>query len=95
VSAPYIYDRLSTVATNRPGAFVPINNFKSHEIRFADKIRNCEDVILKESLGIAFLGCDPGRDRWNTVMVNFISSHQKPSTKLRLIMITGNACKSP
>jgi arylesterase/paraoxonase len=95
VSAPYIYDRLSTVATNRPGTFVPISNFKSYEIRFADKIRNCEDVILEESLGVAFLGCDPGRDRWNTVMVKFISHHQKPSMNLRLIMVTGNFCTCP
>jgi arylesterase/paraoxonase len=55
---------------------VSINNFKSHEIKFADQIRNCEDVIIEETLGIAFLGCDPGRDRWNTVMVSSISYYQ-------------------
>ena len=25
---------------------------------------------MEETLGIAFLSCDPGRDRWNTVMVS-------------------------
>jgi arylesterase/paraoxonase len=73
VVAPYIYDRyltLSGMLANRPGKLESINEFKSHEIKFADQIRNCEDVILEESLGIAFMGCDPGRDRWNTVMVS-------------------------
>jgi hypothetical protein len=74
---------------------VPINNFKSHEIRFSDQIRNCEDVILEETLGIAFLGCDPGRDRWNTVMVNFISYHQTSSMKLPLMVMIGNVRAFP
>ena len=70
--APYVYDRyvgLSTMMSNRPGKMQPVNNFSSYEIKFHDRIRNCEDILLEEDLGIAFLSCDPGRDRWNTVMV--------------------------
>lgn len=44
-------------------------NFGSHEIKFADQIRNCEDAVLVETRGIALLACDPGRETWNTVMV--------------------------
>ncbi len=53
---------------NRPSKFQPLNTFNSHEILFRDRLRNCEDVIMEKSLGIAIIGCDPGRDRWNTVM---------------------------
>lgn len=55
---------------NAPAKLEGFNSFKSYEIKFADQIRNCEDVILEESLGVALLSCDPGRDRWNTVMVS-------------------------
>lgn len=71
--APYIRDRyiaLSILLANAPGRFEGSYSVKSYEIKFADQIRNCEDVVLEESLGIAFLGCDPGRDRWNTGMVS-------------------------
>lgn len=47
-----------------------VNTFKSHEVLFKDYVRNCEDVLMEESLGVAFVSCDPGRDRWNTVMVS-------------------------
>jgi hypothetical protein len=40
-----------------------------YEIKFADTNRNCEDAVLDEKNGIAILTCDPGRDKWNTVMV--------------------------
>lgn len=72
IAAPYLYERyvaLSTIVSNRPGSLQKIYNIKSHEIRFHDRIRNCEDIILEEDIGVAFLSCDPGRDRWNTVMV--------------------------
>lgn len=71
--APYLYDRylaLSALLSNGPGKIANLNNFKSHEIRFQDRIRNCEDVLVEEVMGVAFLSCDPGRDRWNTVMVS-------------------------
>jgi arylesterase/paraoxonase len=66
-----LYDRyvvFSNMFANRPGSLQHVNTFKSHSTKFADQIRNCEDVVLAEELGVAFLGCDPGRDTWNTVM---------------------------
>jgi arylesterase/paraoxonase len=68
-----VYDRYiaaSGLLANRPGKLQAVNNLKSYEIKFADSIRNCEDVILEEDRGVAILSCDPGRDRWNTVMVS-------------------------
>jgi arylesterase/paraoxonase len=73
---PHLYDRyvgIYDLLVNGPDKIEPIYTFKHHEIKFADQIRNCEDVILEEELGIAFLSCDPGRDRWNSVMVLFFS----------------------
>jgi len=72
LASPYVWERLSALylnISNRPGSLQTINNLKSYDIKFADRIRNCEDVILEESAGIAILSCDPGRDKWNTVMV--------------------------
>lgn len=72
--APFLYDRyltFSSLAANRPSKLEPIYTFKKHEIKFRDYIRNCEDVILDEGMGLAILSCDPGRDRWNTVMGHF------------------------
>ena len=54
---------------NRPGKFENVNKFKSHEVKFRDQLRNCEDVLFEEGMGIAFLSCNPERDQWNTVMV--------------------------
>ncbi|KAK7179301.1 hypothetical protein DPSP01_005721 [Paraphaeosphaeria sporulosa] len=76
VLGPYCYDRylaLSTIVRNRPGHYEPINIFKGHEIKFRDThdFRNCEDLLLNEVRGVAILSCDPGRDRWNTVMGTF------------------------
>ncbi|KAF2271093.1 calcium-dependent phosphotriesterase [Lojkania enalia] len=74
IAAPYLYDRwlaLSVLWANRPAVFKPIYNIKQHEIKFHDRIRNCEDVVLDEATGLAILSCDPGRDRWNTVMGTF------------------------
>lgn len=56
---------------NAPGRLSEINTFRSHEIKFADRVRSCEDVLILESRGLAILACDPGRERWNTVMVRF------------------------
>ncbi|KAH9868632.1 hypothetical protein J1614_007704 [Plenodomus biglobosus] len=75
--APYLYDRylaLSGMLSNGPGKIESFNHFKSLEIKFKDRIRNCEDVLIEEGLGVAFLSCDPGRDRWNTVMGTFMPS---------------------
>jgi arylesterase/paraoxonase len=76
---PHIYDRylgIYGLLTNSPDKLERVYEFKNHDIKFADQIRNCEDVILEEKLGIAFLSCDPGRDRWNTVMVHRFSITQ-------------------
>ncbi|KAH8901438.1 putative paraoxonase [Thozetella sp. PMI_491] len=69
--ALYLYDRLPVGAFayfNAPGRMPQHANFKSSEVKFADQIRSCEDVILVESRGVALLACDPGRETWNTVM---------------------------
>jgi hypothetical protein len=47
----------------------------NYEIRHADKLRNCEDLVVDEKVGYVVLGCDEGRDVWNTVMVRFSHSH--------------------
>ena len=44
--------------------------YLKYEIKFADRVRSCEDVILLEDRGVAVMGCDPGRERYNTVMVS-------------------------
>jgi arylesterase/paraoxonase len=45
--------------------------FPAYEVKFANQLRNCEDVILLDGLdGVALLSCDEARDRWNTVMVS-------------------------
>lgn len=69
--APWLYDRytaFSPMAASRPGKYQNLQTFASHEVKYHDRLGNCEDVIMEESLGVAFLSCDPGRDRWNTVM---------------------------
>ncbi|ORX92492.1 hypothetical protein BCR34DRAFT_677913 [Clohesyomyces aquaticus] len=71
---PFFYDRylaFSPMFANLPGRMKTIYGFKSHNIRFQDWIRNCEDVVLYEDAGLAILSCDAGRDRWNTVMGAF------------------------
>ncbi|KAF2110134.1 hypothetical protein BDV96DRAFT_615436 [Lophiotrema nucula] len=73
-AAPYLYDRylaFSVILSNRPAAFQRKYNIKSHEVKFPTRIRNCEDVVLDEGMGLAILSCDPGRDKWNTVMGTF------------------------
>lgn len=52
-------------------------NIKERQIKFRDQIRNCEDVVLDEGAGVAILSCDPGRDRWNTVMVKLPVSKER------------------
>jgi arylesterase/paraoxonase len=42
----------------------------SYELRYTDKLRNCEDLVVDEKAGYVVLGCDEGRDVWNTVMVS-------------------------
>ncbi|KAI0130511.1 putative paraoxonase [Xylariales sp. AK1849] len=60
------------IYSNTPERLPRINAFDSHEIKFADRIKSCEDVLLVESAGLAILACDPGRERWNSVMGFFL-----------------------
>ncbi|KAI5459152.1 hypothetical protein BGZ63DRAFT_271711 [Mariannaea sp. PMI_226] len=67
---PYLWTRiqvLSLFISNSPTklermSVIPVG------VKFADRIRNCEDALLVEEHGLAILSCDPGRDKWNTVM---------------------------
>jgi hypothetical protein len=93
--SPWLYDRylgLSTMLANRPGKIQYVNNFKSMEIECTECVRNCEDVILEEELGLAILSCDPGRDRWNTVMVCTVINIENPqsSSNRRSAIPTGS-----
>ncbi|KID77824.1 Serum paraoxonase/arylesterase 2 [Metarhizium brunneum] len=63
---------LLMVYTNAPGRLPEINTFSHHEIKFADRVRSCEDVLVLESRGVALMACDAGRERWNTVMGIFL-----------------------
>ncbi|KAL1953360.1 hypothetical protein VTO42DRAFT_2981 [Malbranchea cinnamomea] len=72
VLSPYIFGRLQVATTifftNHLSRLQHVNAFSSYEIKFTDHIRNCEDVDLIETKGVAILACDPGRDKYNTVM---------------------------
>jgi arylesterase/paraoxonase len=73
IVVPYVVDRrvsFQIMVANRPSQLPEFAAFKSHKIEYSDIVRNCEDVALDEDLGIAYFSCDPGRDRWNTVMVS-------------------------
>ncbi|RYC57982.1 hypothetical protein CHU98_g8218 [Xylaria longipes] len=73
---PFTYERGQVLSTlfwkNAPHRLVKVNTFASHEVKFSDHIRSCEDALIVESEGLAILGCDPGRERWNTVMGIFL-----------------------
>ncbi|KAL4781648.1 hypothetical protein BJX76DRAFT_349983 [Aspergillus varians] len=71
---PYLQGRLYTLSllrTNQPANLPEINKFASSSLKFANKVRNCEDGIIIEEDTMAILSCDPGRDLWNTVMGTF------------------------
>jgi len=96
VAAPYFYDRylaFSNIVANGPGKLEHVNTFKSYETKFTDRLKNCEDLVMHENLGIAFLSCDPGRDRWNTVMVR--SSSREPYKKTGSINAIKRAISIP
>lgn len=42
--------------------------FSSHTIKFDSVLKNCEGAVVVPELSTAFLSCDPGRDKWNTVL---------------------------
>ncbi|KAK7419081.1 hypothetical protein QQX98_003583 [Neonectria punicea] len=69
--APFLWPRvrvLSLFFQNAPEKLQRMNALDAVELKFADRVRNCEDALLLEDKGLAILGCDPGRERWNTVM---------------------------
>ncbi|KAH7018143.1 uncharacterized protein B0I36DRAFT_368186 [Microdochium trichocladiopsis] len=77
--APWFWGRLQVIPLfwrNAPDV-LPRHNVLGagtgkYEIKFGDRVRSCEDVILLEEQGLAVMGCDPGRERYNTVMGIFI-----------------------
>lgn len=69
---PYLYDRyqgFKLILDNAPEKLPNISAFASVEIKFRGEVKNCEDVVMDESRGIALLSCDPSRDHWDTIMV--------------------------
>lgn len=68
------YRALSLVSTNSPNKLQHVNLLPGVEVKFQDVVRNCEDVYMSDGEGWAILSCDPGRDKWNTVMVSSPSS---------------------
>ncbi|KAI5859564.1 putative paraoxonase [Durotheca rogersii] len=72
---PVLYDwarLLVLFYKNAPGRMAPVNNLGEYEVKFTEIIRSCEDALLVESAGLAILACDPGREKWNTVMGIFL-----------------------
>lgn len=72
---PHLYSRLSLLytieTTNHPAKLSNrgwLTETGSYEIKYANKLRNCEDLVVDEKAGYVVLGCDEGRDVWNTVM---------------------------
>ena len=88
VLGPFLYQRINLVLSlqaNAPGKIQSRSAFSSYEVKFKDQLRNCEDVVLPEGLdGLAFLSCDEGRDRWNTVMVSLFLSLPYPGIRIPL-----------
>ncbi|CAF3522634.1 unnamed protein product [Fusarium graminearum] len=69
--ASFIFERINLLKTfymNAPARLTKINNIGVHEVKFSDRIRSCEDVLLVEKYHLAILACDGGRERHNTVM---------------------------
>ncbi|KAL4877415.1 hypothetical protein BJY04DRAFT_198324 [Aspergillus karnatakaensis] len=65
------YTALSLIFKNKPENLQEVNAFSTSSLKFAGKLRNCEDGIIIEEDSFAILSCDPGRDLWNTVMGTF------------------------
>ncbi|KAI9170586.1 Serum paraoxonase/arylesterase [Paramyrothecium foliicola] len=77
--AAFIAGRLRVLSLsyyNAPGRMPLHANFSSFDIKFQDRIRSCEDVMLVEARRLALLACDPGREGWNTVMGNFFDEFE-------------------
>ena len=61
----------------------------NYEIKYADKLRNCEDLVVDDQAGYVVIGCDEGRDVWNTVMV-VPPTHSSPSKPILIPKLTGH-----
>ncbi|KAI9926190.1 hypothetical protein MW887_004653 [Aspergillus wentii] len=68
------YYAIRVIINNRPDRLPSVKAFSDYKIKLQDQVRNCEDAVIDESRGIAILSCDPGRDKWNTVMGTFVDS---------------------
>jgi arylesterase/paraoxonase len=73
---------LSLSYYNAPGRMPLHTGFSSYAVRFQDRIRSCEDVLLVEDRRLALLACDPGRETWNTVMGLFLAEKPEPNAEL-------------
>ncbi|KAF4555978.1 Hypothetical protein D9617_2g059440 [Elsinoe fawcettii] len=60
--------------------------------KLADKVRNCEHVIIDKSIDYALLSCNPTRDIWNTVMGIF-NTHETTEGALYLYDYAGKHSK--
>lgn len=56
---------------NAPHKLTAVNTFAASSVKFADRLRNCEDGLMIDEDHVAIFSCDPGRDVWNTVMGTF------------------------
>ncbi|CEI40078.1 unnamed protein product [Fusarium venenatum] len=71
IFASFVFERINLLKTfyaNAPTRLTKINNIGAHEVKFSERIRSCEDVLLIEKHHLAILACDGGRERYNTVM---------------------------
>lgn len=98
VFGPFLYQRVNVILSlkdNAPGKLQSRSALSSYQIKFADQLRNCEDVILPEGLpGLALLSCDEARDRWNTVMVSLSDIMRITATVLREVETSPTRCKA-
>ncbi|KAH8704062.1 hypothetical protein BGW36DRAFT_423588 [Talaromyces proteolyticus] len=75
--SPYLlnrYQALSILFNNRPDKLLEVNVLPKYSVKFADRLRNCEDALIDDENAVAILSCDTGRDLWNTVMGTY---HEK------------------
>ncbi|EEA26973.1 hypothetical protein TMatcc_004746 [Talaromyces marneffei ATCC 18224] len=71
---PFLVERARVIrllVDNAPHKLTEINTFADFSIKFADRIRNCEDGLMIDEDHVAIFSCDAGRDVWNTVMGTF------------------------
>ncbi|KAK1057744.1 hypothetical protein LTR33_013560 [Friedmanniomyces endolithicus] len=77
-------DTLYTFYANRPGSLKDFNILPNAGVEHEDVVRNCEDIYMDDVEGWAVLSCDPGRDKWNTVLGIFTDPLAPAETGLYL-----------